>query len=113
MTAATHNITIEQGTDWALSMALKDGAGDPLDLTDATLRSMIRTPTAAGMKLIDITASVEGDAEDGLCSLVLTNEETSSIPAGDHVYDVELVRGDNVVRIMQGRARVSAEVTRG
>ena len=36
----------------------------------------------------------------------------STVPAGNHVYDIELVSGNSVTRLLEGRFIVTPEVTR-
>ena len=36
----------------------------------------------------------------------------SNVPSGNHFYDLELVTGDTVVRVMEGRFSVDREITR-
>tara|TARA_R110002096_G_scaffold221510_1_gene410378 strand:+ start:182 stop:628 length:447 start_codon:yes stop_codon:yes gene_type:complete len=42
----------------------------------------------------------------------LDSTSMSNIPHGRHVYDIELIAGDTVSRVVQGRFEVRAEVTR-
>ena len=54
------------------------------------------------------------DATNGKFTIQLSNSQTAAISSGKYYYDVELVNtGNNVVtRLLQGVARVTAEVTR-
>ena len=36
----------------------------------------------------------------------------SNVPSGNHFYDIELVTGDTVVRVIEGRFSVDREITR-
>ena len=42
----------------------------------------------------------------------LTAAQTAAITAGSYVYDLEIVTGAVVTRIIQGRANVTREITR-
>jgi hypothetical protein len=48
----------------------------------------------------------------GTVTLTATATQTAAIAAGEWVYDIELVNGATVTRLLQGCFAVDAEVTR-
>ena len=47
----------------------------------------------------------------GWISLRLSADDTADLPSGDFVYDLELELDGQVVRLLEGAATVTAEVT--
>jgi len=112
MTAASHNITIDQGSDFELSIQIyEDDAVKNLDGYDA--RAQLRNKVGSPYKVDFVTTGSSFDST-GTVKITLTNAVTKLIGAGDYVYDIEIFEsGDSTVtRILQGKATVTGEVTR-
>ena len=58
------------------------------------------------------TSSTGGTGHTGGIYISMDYATMANIPSGNHVYDIELVAGTTVDRILKGRFEVSAEVTR-
>ena len=122
MAAGIYNFTIEQGTTFTRTFNYKDSNGNPIDLEEAQeLRMQIR-------ENIDSLHPVEGG------SFALNSGFTTSIPVGGNVsssftlvipattssaftfdravYDIELVINNITTRLLQGKIKLSKEVTR-
>ena len=126
MSAGTYNIIIEQGAYYTRTFNLADRYGSPYDLSNVTsARGQIRRHAAQKepAAILDVTIV---DAALGRFTVELDSETTMKIPAYDHVYDVEFVFDDGdpndssddssasprVHRMLQGKVKVSANVTR-
>lgn len=120
--AATCNICIEQGATWkpALRMTEQE-TGDPIDITSWTFHMQIREMDQDGTVIVDMTTANGRinilDAPNGLFELRLTDTETNAFTEEqfeEAVYDLE---GTDtlldVMRIMQGQATLSLNITRG
>jgi hypothetical protein len=126
MSAGKYNITIDQGSTFGLTMTVKeDGSAknlaSPLQYTArAHLRSKAEntaTPSstfANGTIEFTCTGStgVANLQSNGIINMSLTAAQTAAITAGSYVYDLEIVTGAVVTRIIQGRANVTREITR-
>ena len=118
MTAATQDLTIEQGTSWALNLRWKDGNGAAVDLTGYTARMQIResyaTPVLLSLGSAAPLAGITLGGAAGTITVAATAPQTAVLPAmSTCVYDLELVEhGGLVRRFLQGSATVSPEVTK-
>ena len=116
MPAGIFNFQIEQGADWPQEMAYIDENDDPVNLTGATLQMQIRQPLAANTTLANLTIGngiTVTNATLGQFSLNLTNAQTSNLPIGAAVYDLEIRYSDGTKeRLLQGGILVDGEVTR-
>lgn len=117
MVAAVHDITIEQGATFTLSMVWRDSSGTPIDLTGCSARMQVRKKYNSETPWLSLTSEagdiVLGD-EDGTIVVTATDEMTETVTApACGVYDLEIVMsGGDVKRLVQGSATISPEVTR-
>lgn len=122
MSAGKYNITIDQGSTFGLQMTVKED-GSAKDLSGYTARAHLRskaentaTPSSTFANgTIAFTCTGAGGAAlggTGTISMDLTAVQTAAITAGSYVYDLEIVSGTTVTRIIQGRANVTREITR-
>ena len=112
MGAGTYNITIDQGSDFALDMTVKE-SGVPRDLTGFQARAQIRTKKTSTALTAEFVCTVP-DAVNGNILMSMDNAVTEALEPGRYFYDLEIYSaGDaSVTRILEGRAEVRAEVTR-
>lgn len=112
MAAASYNITIEQGSDYAIELTIKDD-GIAKDLSNYSARGQIRQKTTSTTVTASFTATVT-DAAAGKIKVEMSNSVTKNIVAGIYVYDLEIYTPNdaNVIRLLEGQVTVKAEVTR-
>lgn len=114
---AKYDFSIPQGTDLSVPFILKDSEGTPVRLEGFSVRMQLRRFVTAP-DVIDELSTENGrvtlDDNGGGFSLSFPNGVTEKFPSGYLVYDIELVSPDDLVtRIVEGKIRVTAEVTRG
>ena len=120
MAAGIYNFTIEQGTTFIRVFKYKDSNGNPIDLSTATsLRMQIRESinssiisefTSASGQFI-ISSSV-GTTEKDQFTLLISAATSSDYTFDRAVYDVELDSNGITTRLLQGKIKLSKEVTR-
>lgn len=124
MAAGQWDTTIEQGASWVRTVTWLDGDtvdSDPVNITGYTARMQIKD-LIPGVPLADLDPWIElttansrislGGAA-GTVRLSLSAAETAALEAPLHglQYDLELVNGVVVTRLLQGKVRFSEEVT--
>ena len=112
MAAGTYDIVIDQGSDFAIEVAIsEDGSVTPIQTHSA--RAQLRPSPTSSTKTADFTCTIT-NASQGKLKMALGNSTTASIASGKYYYDLELVNTGNgtVNRLLQGVARVTPEVTR-
>lgn len=115
MAAGTLDFTIEQGATFNLLLTWKiDGTN--VNLTNYTARLAARVDVEDTEVILSLTTSNGGitlGGAAGTISLDQTAVQTTLLPAGTYVYDLELIAGSGTVtRLVQGELLISAEVTR-
>lgn len=126
MSAANHDLYVEQGATFRLSLVYgrKDGTLDvdgnpviiPYDLTGCQIRTQIRQRRGSEV-LISATTQNEGIAIDddpttGRMTITFSREATNSLNLSRAKYDIEVqFPSMDVVRIMQGNVKISGNIT--
>lgn len=114
MLAGRYDLTIEQGATFTLSMFYQDDAGAAVDLTGYSARMQLRSAVASTDVALSLTTEngrIAIDGARGLIALTILAADTATI-SGAGVYDLEVVLGATVHRIMEGSYTINPEVTR-
>ena len=126
MAAGKYNFTIEQGATTVLQIVLKDGTETPVDLTGYAARMHIRETIPSTVIICSLSSSILSDSTglhlqgvnddlpytSGSIGLYISAATSSAFNFNAARYDIELVQGDYVNRILQGVIRLDKEVTR-
>lgn len=115
MSAGVYDITIEQGATFQMDLTWKDNTGNPINLSGYSARMQIRTSYDAEDTLVSLTSG-GGDitlgGALGTIAITIAASVTQNLQIDEAVYDLELVNGLTVTRLIQGTALISREVTR-
>lgn len=115
MAAGTYHMKIEKGSTLSLVLTYTDSNDAAIDLSGYAARMQVRK------RMNDSNAILEATTENGYLALGgNAGTVTVSIPASvtatldtvEAVYDIELVNGSIVTRLIEGTVEVSPEVTR-
>jgi hypothetical protein len=112
MSAANHDLVIDQGTSFALEVTIKE---------EGVVKSLVNYAARAQMRLTKTNSSVAGSftctiptPSNGVVKMELTPSTSSAIAAGSYFYDLEIYTSSDVVvkRILEGKVTLTQEVTR-
>jgi len=119
MSAGTYDFSIEQGTTFTLNLSYKDNTGSVLDLSSGYSAKMKIKDSPDG----EVIASTESsDSPKNTISIALAsagNNIVVTIPATatgaftfeSAVYDLQLISGLVVERVVEGRVKLDKSVT--
>lgn len=112
MSAATYNFNLDQGTDFALEMIMKEDSVVK-DLTGYSARSQLRKTKDASTAAASFDCTIPSP-ESGKIRMQMSNAVSKDIAAGVYYYDLEIyTSGDALVlRLLQGQVTVTREITR-
>ena len=114
MAAGTLDFTIEQGATFNLLLTWK--INDVLvNLTGYTARLQARVDVQDTTTVLSLTtgAGITLGGAAGTISIDRTATQTTLLPMGEYVYDLELIAPNaTVTRLVQGELNISPEVTR-
>ena len=113
--AGTLHITIEQGATFNPVMTWKDENGTAIDLSGYTARMQLRDTVEDASFIHESTTEnfeiILGGAA-GTITFNISAATTEAFIFDEAVYDLELVNGTIVTRLLKGDVFLSKEVTR-
>jgi len=110
-----HDITVQQGAKFVLSIAAQNADKSVMNLSGYTGRMQIRDAAGGASTYLDATSAngmiaVNGPA--GVVTVTVGADVTDPMTWKNGVYDLEVTNGaTNVIRLAEGFASFSAEVT--
>ncbi len=113
MTAAVYNLVIDQGSDFAIDLTIKE-LGAAKDLSGYLARAQMRTTRTSSSVAATFTCTVVNPVTNGVVKMELANATSSALAPGRYFYDLEIhTNADAVVRrLIQGEVTLNPEVTR-
>lgn len=114
MSAGQHNFIIEQGTTFNPVLTWKDSSGTPIDLSGYTARMQLREYLESSTVVAELSTENGGIALGGVAgtiTLFISATNTANLTESG-VYDLEMVQGAVVTRLLEGAFILSKEVTR-
>lgn len=126
MAAGKYSFLIEQGATLSFELQYKDSAGTPIDLTGYTARMQIRSSVDSTTTIASLTSTLTADGtglnlsgssgtkplSSGSIGVYISAASSSLFTFNEGVYDLELVSGSTVTRLIEGKVKLSKEVTR-
>lgn len=115
MAIIDYDISTEQGSSLSRVVTYSDANSSPINLTGYTARMQVRPRASSGYAYLTLTSPSGGltlGGTTGTITILVDGSVTSAIPAGNYVYDLEVVNGAYVDKVMGGDFTLSAEVTR-
>jgi hypothetical protein len=131
MSAGRYSFTIEQGATVDFRIDYMDSDNVPIDLTDYQARMQIRTTVDSSIILCRLSSSLLDDGtglnmtpksgsvtlpkSSGSIGVYISAATSSAFTFSDARYDLEIYSGSvnpYVVRILEGKIKLSKEVTR-
>ena len=101
---------IKQGATFASTVTWKDSSGTPVDMTGYSARMYFKR-NSHGEKLFELTTSNGRITLNTAIDLYIAASDTANL-TGKYEYDLELVQGSFVKRLLQGTITIDNEITR-
>jgi len=100
--ASVVNLFVDQGSDYTLTLTVKDDDGNATDLTGYTVEAYFQKWTGA-TQVYKVTPTVT-DASAGTVQITLKGSVSDDIPSGRYSYDVVINHASNDItrRVIQG-----------
>jgi len=126
MAAGRYSFVIEQGATVDFEIQYKDSSNQPIDLSGYSGRMQIRSSVESGAVILALSSSLALDGtglnlsgssgtrplSSGSIGVYISAASSSALDFTTAVYDIELVSGSRVVRLLEGSVKLSKEVTR-
>ena len=126
MSAGKYTFIIEQGATTDFEVKWTDANGSPVDLTYYSARMQIRSNYGSGGTLYATLSSTLDSAGTGLnrsgstgvvplqsgsIGIFISAASSSNFTFTEAKYDLEMVSGSYVTRLLEGKVKLSKEVT--
>ena len=100
--ASVVNLFVDQGSDYTLTLTVKDDSGNATDITGYTVEAYFQKWTGA-TQVYKFTPTVT-DATAGKVQIALKGSVSDDIPSGRYSYDVVINHASNDItrRVIQG-----------
>lgn len=128
MAAGKYTFTIEQGSTVNFEVQYKDASSNPVDLTGYSGKMMIRSTYAdsSPTTYATLSSSLAPDGTglnfnggngaqpltSGSIGIFISAASSSALTFTEALYDLEITSGSTVTRLLEGKVRLSKEVTR-
>lgn len=126
MAAGKYSFSIEQGATTSFQVVYKDANSNPVDLTGYQARMQIRETITSSTVVCRLSSSLDTDGTglnlsgsagnlppaSGSIGVYISAASSSGFTFDTAVYDLELVTGGTVTRLLQGTIKLDKEVTR-
>ena len=107
------DITIEQGSNFQRSLTITDSNNEAVDISNDTFEGQVRKHAKQDVIEASFSFAFVTDGTDGKVAMSISHEDTTLMTYGRNVYDVEWIKSNGtVVRLLEGTATVTAEVTK-
>jgi hypothetical protein len=108
--ATISNLFVDAGSDYSNIITVSSTNGQPLNLSGYTVASQMRKSYSSSTSYA-FTASVY-DAANGKVRLQLSASNSSAIPAGRWLYDVEITSASgSKTRVVEGIVTITPQIT--
>ena len=126
MAAGKYSFVIEQGATTDFEVQYKDSTGTPVNLANYSARMQIRSDYgSSGTLYANLSSSLFSDGtglnlsgssgtnplSSGSIGIFISAATSSNFTFGEARYDLELVSGSYVTRLLEGKVKLSKEVT--
>jgi len=113
MLAANYDITIDRAAEYTFVLTIQDQAGTAVNIGSATFYADIRDVTSR-RKAVSFTPTILASGANGQVSFNLTEANTLALqPSGRYAYDIFMLRGTVMERLLEGSVTVRANITKG
>ena len=126
MAAGKYSFTVEQGSTTSFQVVYKDANGTPVNLSGYHARMQIRETIGSSTTIGRLSSSLDADGtglnlsgsagtlplSSGSIGVYISAASSSGFTFDTAVYDLELVTGTTVTRLLQGTIKLDKEVTR-
>ena len=126
MAAGKYSFTIEQGATTNFEIQYKDSGSTPINLAGYSAKMQLRTAVDNATAILTLSSSLQPDGTglnlsgsngnttllSGSIGVIISAITSSVLDFDTALYDLELMSGSVVTRLLEGTVRLSKNVTR-
>ncbi len=126
MSAGRYSFVIEQGATLNLNVQWNDSDDNPISLEGCHARMQIRPDVTSNIVLLQLSSSLDSSGgglnlsgsdgitpvQSGSLGIVISAYSSSLLDFNEAYYDLEIVNSSTVTRLLEGKVKLSKNVTR-
>ena len=126
MAAGRYSFVIEQGATTNIQINWTDASGSAIDLSGYHSRMQIRPSVQSDTIYLSLSSSLTADGtginlsgsnfetplQSGSMAIYISADTTTDLDFNEAYYDLEMVNGSVVTRLLEGKVKLSKNVTR-
>jgi hypothetical protein len=126
MAAGRYSFVIEQGATTNIQINWTDSSGSAVDLSGYHSRMQIRPGVESDTIYLSLSSSLESDGtginlsgsnfetplQSGSLAIYISADTTTDLDFNEAYYDLEMVKQNTVTRLLEGKVKLSKNVTR-
>ena len=126
MAAGRYSFVIEQGATTNIQINWTDASGSAIDLSGYHSRMQIRPSVQSDTIYLSLSSSLTADGTginlsgsnfetplaSGSMAIYISADTTTDLDFNEAYYDLEMVNGSVVTRLLEGKVKLSKNVTR-
>jgi hypothetical protein len=126
MAAGRYSFVIEQGATTNIQINWTDSSGSAIDLSGYHSRMQIRPGVESDTIYLSLSSSLESDGtginlsgsnfetplQSGSLAIYISADTTTDLDFNEAYYDLEMVKQNTVTRLLEGKVKLSKNVTR-
>jgi hypothetical protein len=126
MAAGRYSFVIEQGATTNIQINWTDESGSAIDLSGYQARMQVRPGVESNIVYLSLSSSLEADGtginlsgsnfetplQSGSMAIYISADTTTDLDFNEAYYDLEMVNGSVVTRLLEGKVKLSKNVTR-
>ena len=126
MAAGRYSFVIEQGATTNIQINWTDESGSAIDLSGYHSRMQIRPGVQSDIVYLSLSSSLTADGtginlsgsnfvtplQSGSMAIYISADTTTDLDFNEAYYDLEMVKQNTVTRLLEGKVKLSKNVTR-
>jgi hypothetical protein len=126
MAAGRYSFVIEQGATTNFQINWTDESGSAIDLSGYHARMQVRPTIESEIVYLSLSSSLDSDGtgvnlsgsnfetplQSGSLAIYISADSSSLLDFNEAYYDLEMVKQNTVTRLLEGKVKLSKNVTR-
>lgn len=111
MASSNYDFSIIQGSSFSVNLSINNADGTKMNLSGFSGRALVKNKYSDTGYLLDLKPIIDSSYVSGLVTISGSGNATASLPAGRFLYDLEIFKGEYILKPIRGYFNIEAECT--